>query len=134
MVAETARPGHHDPAVRRDGRDGARMDFVNGFDSIHAESIEHGPSGFATREHQICGVIDDPGGDVGEGVHQAMCVLGGNRPVDGESHCILRYRLGSAPCKKVRRVNSHDSCPGGFELAQLSAGAGIGCSDHDYRT
>ena len=22
----------------------------------------------------------------------------------------------------------------GFELAQLSAGAGIGCSDHDYRT
>ena len=51
MVAEAARPGHHEAAVRGDGRDGARMDFVNGFDSIHAESIEHGPSGFATGEH-----------------------------------------------------------------------------------
>ena len=62
-----------------------------------------------------------------------MCVLGRDRPVDGESHCIVRYRLDSAPCKQVRRVNSHDRRPGGFELTQLSAGAGIGCSDHDYR-
>ena len=69
MVAEAARPGHHDrpsgvtDAMAPDGfHEWVRFDPRRG-DRARSER-------FAAGEHQSCGVIDDPGGDVGEGVRR----------------------------------------------------------------
>ena len=96
MVTETARAGYHEAAVRGDGRDGARVYLGDGFHSRHAESIEHRSGGLAAGQHQICGFIDNFGGDLGQGVHQAMCVRGGDRALDREGHRILHCGRGGA--------------------------------------
>ena len=62
----------------------SKLAMEKGASVTHAESIEHRPGRFAAGQHQIRGVVDDPGGDLGQGVHQTVCVLRGDRTLDGD--------------------------------------------------